>query len=232
MIEIILQCTKILAPILLTSGLIFFITRYSLLRNKTENIEKSYDRFYYPCYVKLKEYELEKKYQETLDYIKNRSLKWNKYVDKTTLKCIENFNIRINTKYKKIYYNYLYDDIYKHNRKYRIRLGYPEPLFYNSIKYLTFKGKLYFVTVCVVLAIYINLIIIDLLHKIFAPAYNFIFTLINLNTYIEFYLILLLIIIFIWLLYVIGIVGATILHRIIRIIRKIYLRFKKNNSKS
>lgn len=90
------QIILIFGPVVLSSLVTFFITRYNFQRNKTEVIEKSYDRFYYPCYIKLKEYEQDKKYQELLSYVKNRAVKWNKYIDKTTLKCIDGFDINAN----------------------------------------------------------------------------------------------------------------------------------------
>lgn len=64
----------------------------------------------------------------------------------------------MNTKYLKKYYNLLYDDLCRHNRKYRLRLGYPEPILFNIVKYQTGKIKLSFFTLVFALSLYVAIL--------------------------------------------------------------------------
>lgn len=135
MIEIIDTIEKF-NPIITTviGGIItFFITKYTYHKNiPLDKLEITYNRIYYPLYKLIKD---ENDISLIIDKSKNYFNKYNKYIDKSTLKA---FNILCqsdtNAKRERAYQNFK-NNIDNRNSYLRRRLGYLEPGIFQMYTY-------------------------------------------------------------------------------------------------
>lgn len=133
--ENIVEIFKEVVPVIITGIFTFFITRYTYNKNiPLDKLEITYNRIYYPIYQLL----YDKKLKDVITDISKISFyfqKYNKYVDRATLKAFDLF-----CKYKDedTLQNFK-NNIWNKNSYLRKRLGYLEP---GILQMYTYSSKI------------------------------------------------------------------------------------------
>lgn len=158
----IFEIIKSVCPAIIAGIITFLITKYTYHKNRPlDKLEITYNRVYYPIYKLIKE----KKSQE--DVIKKCDfyfLKYNKYVNKSTLIAFDLIKIENERKKIKKLYGKFITNIYSQNSYLRRKLGYLEPSFFNIYSYSSSFDK----RIC---ELFLCLMIIYIL-AIFAPIFS------------------------------------------------------------
>lgn len=143
--ENIFNILKIILPAITTSLFTFFITTYTYNRNKPlDKLEIAYNRVYYPLYRLIKQNNNDEDIDLIIMKAKFYFEKYDKYVDKSTLRIFNSLN-KCDTKVKKkSVYNIFYNNIHDKNTYLRRRLGYLEPTFLQIYIYSSSSEKFMF----------------------------------------------------------------------------------------
>lgn len=158
--ELFIEIVKTILPAIVTGIFTFIITKYNYNKNiPLDNLKIAYNRVYYPIYKILSEdrssnKEVEQNIIKITSYLK----KYNKYVDRATLK---SFKILTKSKTERDFENFK-TNIYNKNSYLRRRLGYLEPNIFQMYIYSSKNQKSVFRILVDLLIIYISLIIANL----------------------------------------------------------------------
>lgn len=155
-----IEILKIILPAIITGFFTFFITKYNYSKNvPLDKMEISYNKVYYPLYKIIynnKEYKQIKNIKKIIKQISFYINKHNmKYIDRSTY----NSFILLKDKPNKDNYNNFKNNIYDRNSYLRRRLGYLEPNFIQSVKYLSKDDKFIFYCAVDGLIIYILFVV-------------------------------------------------------------------------
>ncbi len=161
-----IEILKIILPAIITGFFTFFITKYNYSKNvPLDKMEISYNKVYYPLYKIIysnKEYKQIKNIKKIIKQISFYINKHNmKYIDRSTY----NSFILLKDKPNKDNYNNFKNNIYDRNSYLRRRLGYLEPNFIQSVKYLSKDDKFIFYCAVDGLIIYMSFIIAALFNN-------------------------------------------------------------------
>lgn len=155
------ELIKVILPAIITGMITFLITKYSYNNNRPlDKLEIAYNRVYYPLYKLVTDKNI-----KDIDFIitkANYSLnKYNKYVDRSTLRAF-NYLCECNSEAKKkdAYENFK-ENIYNKNSYLRRRLGYLEPNFFQMYTYSSKAEKSTFRILLEIILIYIVTLVSD-----------------------------------------------------------------------
>lgn len=135
------EILKSILPAIITGIITFIITKYTYNNNRPlDKLEIAYNRIYYPLY-KLIRNENMKEIDVIIDKAKYYLNKYDKYVDRSTLKTFHSL-CKCNTEAKKkeAYQNFK-DNIYNRNSYLRRRIGYLEPSLLQIYTYMSKAEK-------------------------------------------------------------------------------------------
>lgn len=133
---------KVVLPAIITSLFTFFITKYNINRNAPlDKLEIAYNRVYYPLYRLIKDESISDNGQLFIDKAKYYFDKYNKYIDRSTLRAFQ-FLCKSNTNAKrKSAYRNIKNNILDENSYLRRRLGYLEPNVWQIYTYSSDSDK-------------------------------------------------------------------------------------------
>lgn len=139
--SLLFEILKIVLPAIITGIFGFLVAKYTYNNNKPlDKLEIAYNRVYYPLYRLVKQND-----NEGIDIIIKKSKyyfeKYDKYVDRSTLRIYNSLNKCDKKVKKKSIYNIFYNNIYDKNAYLRRRLGYLEPNFLQIYTYSSTSEK-------------------------------------------------------------------------------------------
>lgn len=157
---------KIILPTTITSICTFLITKYTYNKNKPlDKLEIAYNRIYYPLYKLIKNKNINNNINLIIDTSKLYFNKYDKYVDRTTLRAFEFLcQCDTDTKKKEAFKNYK-NNIIDKNFYLRRRLGYLESSFLQMYTYSSKKDKSTFRILIELTCLYIMMIIYSELNE-------------------------------------------------------------------
>lgn len=155
------ELIKVILPAIITGMITFLITKYSYNNNRPlDKLEIAYNRVYYPLYKLVTDKNI-----KDIDFIitkANYSLnKYNKYVDRSTLRAFHYLCECNSEAKKKDAYENLKENIYNKNSYLRRRLGYLEPNFFQIYTYSSKAEKSTFRILLEIILIYIVTLVSD-----------------------------------------------------------------------
>lgn len=157
--DIFMETIKEVVPVVITGIITFLITKYTYNKNvPLDKLEIAYNRIYYPIYQLL----YDKKLKDVITNIPQISFyfqKYNKYVDRATLK---SFDVFCKYKDKDTLQNFK-NNIWNKNSYLRKRLGYLEPGFLQWFVYSSKTEKSTFRIFLEISFFYICAIIVNVL---------------------------------------------------------------------
>lgn len=127
---------------ILTGFITFLITKYTQNKNvPLDKMEIAYNRIYYPLYCLIKNENIDNDIDNITNKIKFYLDKYDKYVDKSTIKAFT-YLLNSNTQAKKqeAYYTFK-ENIYNMNSYLRTKLGYLESNFLHIYPYISKSEK-------------------------------------------------------------------------------------------
>lgn len=182
--NILIDILKTIVPVVTSGIFTFIITKYSYNKKvPLDKMEIAYNRVYYPIYrIVCIDKKFDKmKLDTTIHTISFYLSKYNKYVDKSTIRA---FNTLYKYKDKQSYKNFI-NNIYDKNSYLRRRLGYLEPNFIQIYKYLSESEKSTLRINIEALIIYVCAITINIVQSEFQIVLSCIFFIIILVIIIE-----------------------------------------------
>lgn len=160
--DIFMEITKEVVPVVITGIITFLITKYTYNKNvPLDKLEIAYNRIYYPVYQLL----YNKNLQDVITNISKISFyfqKYNKYVDRATVKA---FRLFVENKDTNTFENFK-TNIYNKNSFLRRRLGYLEPNFFQMYAYSSKNEKSVLRILIELIIIYIGFIVGSLTKNI------------------------------------------------------------------
>ena len=125
--EKLFEILKEILPVIITGIFTFLVTKYTYNNDRPlDKLEITYNRIYYPLYKLIKDADIND-ISTIIDKTKNYINKYDKYVDKSTIKAFNSLcQCNTDTK-KKEAFQIFKDNIYNRNSYLRRRLGYLEP---------------------------------------------------------------------------------------------------------
>lgn len=161
--NLLFEMLRVILPAIVAGMFTFLVTKYTYSRNiPLDNLRITYNRVYYPIYriVKNDNIDIDTAIEKIKCYVK----KYDKYVDRSTLRAF-NYVYKCNTdaKKKNAYQN-LKNNIYDKNSYLRRRLGYLEPNFIQMYIYFSDAEKSTFRILTEFCAIYLLVIITGMIN--------------------------------------------------------------------
>ena len=157
--EIFIKILKIILPTIISGLFTFIITKYNYNKNvPLDNFKIAYNRVYYPIYKILCDENTNKKIEQIIFKISPYLKKYDKYVDRATLKAFKLLNeFKDETTFENFRTN-----IYNKNSYLRRRLGYLEPSFFQIYFYSSKNERSTFRILIEFIIIYVCFIITGL----------------------------------------------------------------------
>lgn len=147
----------------LTGLFTFLVTKYTYHKNiPLDKMEISYNRIYYPIYRMLKSC---KDVEEKVEICDSYLSKYDKYVDRSTLRAFQYLQDSIGGKDEKRAYANFESNIYANNVKLRTRLGYLEPNVFTMYTYSNPSDKRIFRMALETIVLYTAIIITNYVGK-------------------------------------------------------------------
>ena len=155
------EIVKIILPAVVAGIITFFITKYTYNNNRpNDKLEIAYNRIYYPLYRLIKG-ENTKDIDFIIDMSRYYLNKYDKYVDRSTLRAFNSLCTCNTEAKKKDAYENFKDNIYNRNSYLRRKLGYLEPSFSQIYTYMSKAEKSTFRILVELLCIYLFAFISD-----------------------------------------------------------------------